>query len=84
MLQGQQLRPWSQREKQQHAFLEAPNKAGRLPSGLAVLTFSNVCTNCSTGIEPLSRGFSTLQSGMSSLARFLFLPPVGWAGLGGG
>lgn len=48
------------------------------------LTFSSVCTNCSTGMEPLSRGFKTLQSGMSSLARFLFLPPVGWAGLGGG
>ena len=35
-------------------------------------------------MEPLSRGFRTLQSGMSSLARFRFLPPVGWAGLGGG
>ena len=48
------------------------------------LTFSSVCTNWSTGMEPLSRGFRTLQSGMSSLARFRFLPPVGWAGLGGG
>ena len=46
------------------------------------LTFSSVCTNWSTGMEPLSRGFRTLQSGMSSLARFRFLPPVGWAGLG--
>lgn len=47
------------------------------------LTFSRVCTNCPTGMEPLSRGFNTLQSGMSSLPRFLFLPPVGWAGRGG-
>ena len=46
------------------------------------LTFSSVCTNWSTGMEPLSRGFRTLQSVMSSLARFRFLPPVGWAGLG--
>lgn len=35
-------------------------------------------------MEPLSKGFGTLQSGMSSLTRFLFLPPVGGAGLGGG
>lgn len=51
---------------------------------LTALTFSRVCTNCSTGMEPLSKGFKTLQSGMSSLARFLFLPLVGGAGLGGG
>lgn len=49
-----------------------------------VLTFSSVCTNCSTGMEPLSKGFRTLQSGMSSFTRFLFFPPVGGAGLGGG
>lgn len=35
-------------------------------------------------MQPLSKGFGALQSGTSSLARFLFLPPVGWAGLGRG
>ena len=46
------------------------------------LTFSSVCRNWSKGMEPLSRGFRTLQSGMSSLVRFRSLPPVAWAGLG--
>lgn len=43
------------------------------------LTFSSAHTNWSTGMEPLSRGFRTLQSGMSSLARQL----LATSGLGG-
>lgn len=85
MLQGQQLRSVAGEKSSDMAFLEASEeRGGRGAAAGAALTFSSVCTNCSTGIEPLSRGFSTLQSGMSSLARFLFLPPLGWAGLGGG
>lgn len=46
-------------------------------------TFSKVWTNCSTGMEPLSKGLMDLSSGTSSVTLFLFFPGWGWGGFGG-
>lgn len=62
---------------------DVQKSAGIPPCHWRFLTFSRVCTNWSTGMEPLSSGFKDLHSGTSSLTRFLFLLAGGWGGFGG-